>query len=123
MLHDLTFGGVIAVGIYYIYNKVSFILIGVSWDFSGICCYIEVISYAAHLHPLPHFILSFFLFNFISLLGGSFLLCTPLDGSRHTLALTKTLGKQANIARARYVKPYFRLFRYVNRYVNARWSM
>ena len=43
-------------------------------------------------------------------------------GLLHTLALTKRLGKQAKIARARDVKLYFRLFRYVNHCVNARWS-
>ena len=48
------------------------------------------------------------------MLGGSFLGCAPVDGLLHTLALTKRLSKQANIARARDVNLYFRLFRYVN---------
>ena len=50
-------------------------------------------------------------------------MAAPVDGLLHTLALTKRLGKQANIARARDVKLYSRLFRYVNPCVNARWSM
>ena len=62
-------------------------------------------------------------FHFVSLLGGSFLGCALVNGLPHTLALTKRLGKQANIARARDVKLYFGLFMYVNPCVNARWSM
>ena len=61
--------------------------------------------------------------GFVCLLSGSFLGCAPMDGVLHNLALTKRLGKQDNIARARDVKLYFRLFRYVNPCVNARWSM
>ena len=66
---------------------------------------------------------SHFFFYFVSMLGGSLLGSAPVDGLLHTLALTKGLGKKANIARARDVKLYFRLFRCVNPCVNARWSM
>ena len=62
-----------------------------------------------------------FFFYFVSLLGGSFLGCAPVDGLLHTLALTKRLGKEAKYPRARDVKLYFR-FRYVNPSINAGWS-
>ena len=84
-------------------------------------------SYLAHLLSPPalrgpkHFFFKFYFF--CGLLGGSILGCVPVDGLLHTLALTKRLDKQANIARARNVELYFRLFRYVNPCVNACWSM
>ena len=77
-----------------------------------------------HTYPFeaPKNNFSTFFFAFVCLLG-SFLGCAPVDGLPHTLGLTKRLGKQANVARARDVKLYFRFFRYVNPCVNARWSM
>ena len=68
-------------------------------------------NYPAHLPPPEA---HFCFFCLVCLLGGSFLGCVPVDGLLHTFALTKRLGKQANIARARDVKLYFRLFRYAN---------
>ena len=69
-------------------------------------------NYPAHLPPPggPFFVI----FCLVCLLGGSFLGYVPMDGLLHTFALTKRLGKQANIARARNVKLYFRLFRCAN---------
>ena len=66
------------------------------------------------------FFFSLFFIYFVCSLGGLFLGCAPVDGLLHTLALTKRLGKQANMARARDVKLYFRLFRYVSPCVNAK---
>ena len=87
-------------------------------------------GYPANLTPPPspseaHFFFfqRWFVFYSVFLLGGSFLGCAPVDGLLHTLEVTKRLVKRANIAKTRDVKLYFRLFRYVNPFVNARWSM
>ena len=87
-------------------------------------------GYPARLDPPPppfeaqkNIFFNIVIFYFLSLLGGSFLGCAPGDGLLHTVALTKRVGKEANILRARDVKLHFRLFRYVYPCVNARWSM
>ena len=64
-----------------------------------------------------------FLEYFVSVIGKSFLGRALVDRLPYTIALTKRLDKQANIARARYVKMIFGLLRYANPCVNARWSM
>ena len=77
-------------------------------------------SFPAHLPP-PHPPEPIFFSGFVCFFGGSFLGRVPMNGLLHTPALSKRLGKQANTARATDVKLlYFRLFRYVNPFVNAR---
>ena len=84
-------------------------------------------GYAAHLPPptplqgpQKHFFQDFVFIYCVCLLGGSFVVCAPVDGSLLFLALTNGLGKHGNIARASDVKLYFRLFRYVNPCVKSR---
>ena len=81
-------------------------------------------SYPAHLPPRgPNIFFSIFSFFFVCFLAWFVSWLCPCGWFTAHFALTKRLGKQANIARARDVKLYFRLFRYVNPCVNARWSM
>ena len=107
---------------YYLY-KVSFvILFGLPWDFSGLCNWVSMSFFGRYLlfsrtltPPSPHEApCSFFDFFFVTLFACSVVcfLSVPLWIVYCTLLREqKRLCKQANIARARYVKPDFRLYR------------